>query len=72
MRPAGGSAGEVAGLQAQCWREGGGVKLQQAGWVSGHRDRRHSGGIDDLPLRQGLVLVRTLRRTLRFHEWSYA
>lgn len=50
-------AGEVASVQAQCWRQGGGVQLQQASGVSRHRDRGHFGGGDDLPLRECLVPV---------------
>ena len=56
-RPAGVPACEVAAIQAQCWREGGGVQLQQAGRVSGHGDRCRFGGGDALPLGECLVPV---------------
>ena len=56
--PAGVPAGEVAALQAQHRREGGGVQLQQASGVSGYGDRRRFRGGDALPLRECLVPVR--------------
>ncbi len=41
--------GEVAALQAQWWRDGGWVQLQQAGGISGQGDRRHPWGSAGVP-----------------------
>jgi len=57
-RPASGSAGEVAALQAPCRREGGCLQFQQTGGLSRHRHRDHFGGCDVLPFRPCMVSVR--------------
>ena len=53
-------ADAAAALEAQCWREGGGIQLQQAGWVSGRRDRGRFGGRYAVSLRQRWAAVMPL------------